>query len=112
MSDTVNHPRHYNQNGIECIDVIEAAIGCQGAADFCMGNAIKYLYRHTMKGQPVEDVRKAIWYLNKWLDLQTESEQGCPFDESEELRESEEGLLRAFAIIKGSENDESDVSTT
>ena len=106
MNDTVNHPPHYNRNGIECIDVIEASIGRQGAADFCMGNAIKYLYRHSMKGHPVEDVQKAIWYLNKWIELQKSESQGCPFDESED------GFLRALAIVKGSENNESDVPTT
>lgn len=80
MSDSVNHPEHYNIDGIECIDVIKCAIGKEGAADFCMGNAIKYLYRHTMKGQPIEDVEKAIWYLNKWLELQKPQEIDCPFE--------------------------------
>lgn len=80
MSDSVNHPEYYNVGGIECIDVIGCAIGKQCAADFCMGNAIKYLYRHTMKGQPIEDVEKAVWYLNKWLELNTEVEKGCPFE--------------------------------
>ena len=105
MNNTVNHPSHYNQNGVECIDVIEASIGRQGAADFCMGNAIKYLYRHARKGHSVEDVQKAIWYLNKWIELNTERKKKCP------LYESERRLLWAMSMIKGSGNDESDVQT-
>ncbi len=43
--DMVNHPSHYCQNGIECFDVIKAAIGEDGFKNFCEGNAIKYMFR-------------------------------------------------------------------
>ena len=56
MSDNINHPEHYNQNGIECIDVIEAAIGTDGCAAFCIGNALKYIYRHKHKGTAIDDI--------------------------------------------------------
>lgn len=69
MSDPVNHPSHYNaDNGIECIDVIKIATdGVGGEAAFCLGNAIKYLFRCNKKGKMIEDIEKAQWYLNRLL---------------------------------------------
>ena len=66
-TDMVNHPPHYKSaNGIECIDAIEAAVeGLDAFAGYCVGNAMKYIWRHNKKGKPVEDISKAIWYLNK-----------------------------------------------
>lgn len=62
-SDFVNSPAHYNKGGVECIDAIEAAV--EDFPSYCQGNAIKYLYRHAYKGNPVQDLEKAIWYINK-----------------------------------------------
>lgn len=57
--DVVNHPDHYNQiNGVECIDVIEQM-------PFNTGNAMKYLWRYLDKGEPITDLEKAIWYINR-----------------------------------------------
>jgi hypothetical protein len=58
MADAVNHPEHYNQEGIECIDVVEAF-------GFNLGNAIKYVWRRNKKGNPLQDLEKATWYLNR-----------------------------------------------
>lgn len=59
QSDSVNHPPHYNTvPGIECIDVIEHF-------SLLRGNAIKYLWRAGEKGDTVEDLRKAIWYIQR-----------------------------------------------
>ena len=67
-TDMVNHPSHYNQGGIECIDAIEAAThNLSGLEAFCTGNAIKYLWRWKEKNG-VEDLDKAIWYINKLKD--------------------------------------------
>lgn len=57
MSDTVDHPDHYNGRniGYECIELAQ----CQ---TFCTGNAIKYLWRYHDKGKPLEDLEKARWY--------------------------------------------------
>lgn len=64
MSDTVNHPDHYTAGGIEAIDVIEAY-----GLDFHLGNAVKYILRAGRKtDSPVEDLEKAIWYINRFLD--------------------------------------------
>jgi len=57
MSDSVNHPEQYNRvPGIECIDVVRHF-------NFNRGNAIKYIWRAGAKGDEIEDLRKAIWYI-------------------------------------------------
>ena len=58
--DPVNHPSHYNSHpsGIECIDVVEHM-------GFSIGNAIKYLWRAGLKGDALEDLKKARWYLDR-----------------------------------------------
>jgi hypothetical protein len=61
--DNVNHPAHYNQGGIECIDAIKAATG-SGFVKYCTGNVIKYLWRYDNKGG-AEDLKKAAWYLDR-----------------------------------------------
>lgn len=56
--DMVNHPPHYNRYSIECIEITEHL-------SFCLGNAVKYIYRAGEKGDAVEDIKKAVWYLNR-----------------------------------------------
>ncbi len=63
-NDAVNHPPHY-QGKVECIDAIEAALGDDGFVACCRGNAMKYIYRAGRKGDSVEDLRKAAWYLER-----------------------------------------------
>jgi len=63
-SDTVNHPAHYTQGGIECIEVLEQ-LAADGH-DFRILNAIKYLWRYRHKGGD-ESLRKAVWYINRVL---------------------------------------------
>ena len=58
--EAVNSPAHYNRGKIEVIDFIED----QGL-DFCLGNAVKYISRAGHKGDRVEDLEKAIWYLQR-----------------------------------------------
>lgn len=71
MQDAVNNPKHY-QGNVECIDAIESAIeGLEGMDAMCTGNAIKYLYRWKKKGG-VEDLRKAIWYIQKMIKHEVE----------------------------------------
>lgn len=65
VSDAVNHPAHYTAGGIECIDALKAAtVGLEGIEAVCTANAIKYLWRWKRKNG-VEDIDKAIWYLNR-----------------------------------------------
>jgi hypothetical protein len=68
--DPVNHPSHYTQGGIECIDALEASLGADGVAMFCRGNAMKYLWRAGAKGDLVEDLRKAAWYIAREIEIQ------------------------------------------
>ena len=59
----VNHPAHYTSHpsGIEAITICIHE-------NFCVGNALKYLLRHQKKGEPVQDLRKAIWYIEREID--------------------------------------------
>lgn len=79
QSDAVNHPEHYTQGGIECIDAIKAAtVELEGIEAFCTGNAIKYLFRWKRKNG-AEDIRKAIWYCERLLkEIENESEDKEP----------------------------------
>lgn len=74
MTETVNHPEHYNKLGaktstgvhIECIDVVRCM-------SFNIGNAVKYLWRADEKGAPLEDLRKAVWYIEDELRRRCDS---------------------------------------
>lgn len=67
MDNTVNSPSHYNKGSIEVIDFIED----QGMGeDFCAGNAIKYLCRANHKGNKLEDLKKAKWYVNRLVQIE------------------------------------------
>lgn len=68
MKDMVNYPDHYRTNGIECFDAIVASQGEEAAKYFCICNAMKYIWRYSHKNG-LEDVKKAIWYLNKYVSL-------------------------------------------
>lgn len=68
MDDLINHPSHYETGTIECFDVIVETQGIVAAMQFCICNAMKYIYRHKRKGG-FQDIEKANWYLNKWLEL-------------------------------------------
>ena len=62
MNDPINHPRHYTQTPFECIEVIEAL-----NLPFHLGAVLKYLWRYRLKGTPLEDLRKARWYLDRFI---------------------------------------------
>ena len=64
--DMVNSPSHYNQSGIECIDALEAMTG-DGFEYHLQATAVKYLWRYRYKGKPLEDLKKARWYLDKLI---------------------------------------------
>jgi hypothetical protein len=65
--DMVNSPPHYNQTGIECIHAISAATG-DGFKYYLQGNIMKYLWRFDYKDKPLEDLKKAQWYLDKLIE--------------------------------------------
>jgi hypothetical protein len=65
VKDNVNHPSHYTQGAIECIDAIkEATKGLFGIEAVCTANIIKYVWRWKFKNG-LEDLEKASWYLDK-----------------------------------------------
>lgn len=76
MEDKVNNPTHYTSHpsGIECIEITRHY-------DFCIGNAIKYLWRSGLKGEEgysdkqkeIEDLNKAIWYINDKINTLTKN---------------------------------------
>ena len=67
-NDNVNHPSHYETGNFECIDVMVETQGKEAVMDFCVCNAFKYIYRHNNKNG-IEDIKKAKWYLDKYIEL-------------------------------------------
>ena len=61
--DSVDHPKHYtiHPSGVECIEISEHF-------NFCVGNAIKYLWRAGEKGDYVEQLQKAAWYIQREIE--------------------------------------------
>jgi hypothetical protein len=59
----VDHPPHYitHPSGVECIEVTEHM-------NFCLGNAVKYIWRAGEKGEVIEDLKKARWYLDREIE--------------------------------------------
>ena len=71
--DMVNAPPHYTQGGIECIDAMQSAFGATELEAYCKIAAFKYIWRCEKKNGN-EDIRKAIWYLKKYLSLKEKKE--------------------------------------
>lgn len=67
--DAVNHPPHYTSHpsGVECIQVTEHM-------GFCLGNAVKYIWRADEKGKAVEDLKKARWYIDREIERRSNSQ--------------------------------------
>lgn len=63
LPDPVEHPAHYTNHpsGVECIQITEHM-------GFCLGNAIKYIWRADEKGDAIEDLRKAKWYIEREIE--------------------------------------------
>lgn len=83
--ETVNHPSHYNMHpkGIEVIDIIEHM-------DFCTGNAIKYIMRAEYKNNEVEDLKKAVWYLNRKIETLRNTSQHNGESENENIIQNDD----------------------
>ena len=62
-ADPVNHPAHYNghPSGVECIQIAEHM-------GFNLGNALKYIWRADLKGNAIEDLNKAAWYVQREIE--------------------------------------------
>jgi hypothetical protein len=68
--DVVNHPVHYtiHPSGIEAIDITQYM-------GFCLGNVIKYILRADYKGNRLQDLKKAAWYLEREISLEENKEK-------------------------------------
>lgn len=66
--EEINHPDRYKSGKYECIEVMVDVFGKEAAKDFCKLNAFKYIWREKQKNG-VEDIKKAVWYLNKLIEL-------------------------------------------
>tara|TARA_Y100000389_G_C17328270_1_gene446697 strand:- start:391 stop:621 length:231 start_codon:yes stop_codon:yes gene_type:complete len=70
VKNNIDHPSHYNKGKIEIIDAIE-----DWNLGFHEGNIIKYIARHNHKGKPIEDLRKAKWYLERLIQQRMQENQ-------------------------------------
>jgi hypothetical protein len=61
--DVVNHPPHYtaHPSGVECIQITEHM-------GFCLGNAVKYIWRADLKADAIQDLEKAAWYIDREIE--------------------------------------------
>ena len=69
--DNVNSPPHYKSGVVEGIDAIQASLPREQFIGYLNGNVIKYVWRMAYKGKPVEDLRKARWYLERLIEVET-----------------------------------------
>lgn len=105
MADNVNHPAHYETGKFECIDVMVETQGVEATQNFCVCNALKYVYRHKKKNG-MEDLQKAIWYLNKAVELEEaknaklamEYLKNLGFDLSELVKADENPVTTALSV--------------
>ena len=67
--DVITKPPHYNHGKYETIEVIE-----DWKLNYHCGNAVKYISRHRHKGKPLEDIKKAVWYLQRYMQVLEEEE--------------------------------------
>ena len=68
QEDLVNHPSHYADSAIECIDAIEAQLTAEEFQGYLRGNCVKYTWRWRNKGG-VQDLKKAQWYLDRLITV-------------------------------------------
>lgn len=80
MHDVINHPDHYTQGKVECLDAIEAATtGLEGIEAVLTGQIMKYIWRWKRKNG-VEDLQKAQFYLNKLIAIKTGIKESVDFE--------------------------------
>lgn len=72
--EKVEHPQHYNKNGIECFDIIKAFFGNNTFESFCLCNALKYIIRSRHKGNYLKDLEKAKFYLEQVIEMNNEED--------------------------------------
>lgn len=95
MSEMVNHPEHYNREGLEVIRLIDHFY-----LDFCLGNAVKYILRAGKKDDSyIQDLKKARWYVNHHMNELTMSRRTSMIYERPTMPLAERyGLVQRFAV--------------
>ena len=86
----VNHPDHYQSDNIEAIDIIESF-----ELNFHLGNVIKYITRADKKGNSLEDLEKAKWYLQREINNRHKQQDGQANHDIVSYDKSSERLLKA-----------------
>ena len=76
MSEEIEHPRHYTQGEVECIDAMVSAFGEEAVRDYCWLNAFKYVWRAKEKDSVESNTRKAIWFLRMSVGDDPRQERG------------------------------------
>ena len=69
IDNPVDHPSHYTSGNIECIDAIEESMSYDSFCGYLKGNILKYLWRYQLKNNPVQDLKKARWYLDLLISI-------------------------------------------
>lgn len=71
VNSSVHTPIHYkfNKHSIECIDAIQASMSNEEFKGYLKGNFLKYAWRYSYKGKPLEDLEKAEWYLKRLISV-------------------------------------------
>lgn len=66
----INNPSHYNAGKIECIEALDSMVsGCKNPIDASLSwQVVKYVWRHNLKGKPLQDLKKAQYYLNRLIE--------------------------------------------
>ena len=67
MTDNVNRPPQYRKGSVECIEAIKSALTREEFKGYLKAAAIKYIWREDHKGKNIEDLQKAVWYLNRLI---------------------------------------------
>lgn len=98
MAD-IEHPSYYRSGGIECIDVMQKLYGKDFVSNFCLGNAMKYLWRCDRKHEtPIDDLKKARWYIDHIIKINEPTGQGNDIQKKlDEVDKAAEEYLRANA---------------
>ena len=97
--EMVNHPSHYCQGGIECMEGLIGAFGKKEVATFCKINAMKYIWRLGHKDEEAQEIGKIKWYLDKYLELTKPhiggvlSDTGEPFSKKPIVIKDEKTIL-------------------
>ena len=80
MTEKINHPKHYQGNQFEAIDIIE-----DYELNFNLGSAIKYILRAGKKDNEIEDLQKAEWFIKRELDRLVTQQLNEPIESEDDL---------------------------